>query len=106
MRYSLGKLIDVTDIVPFQYFSYSFLGPNCEKLYDKFEGRKLTRHILSKRELEVLNLIGLGFNSQQIATKLFISRLTGDKHRRNIIAKMETGSAIVAYFKYKNLALI
>lgn len=106
MRYSLGKLIDVTGIVPFQHFSYSFLGPSNQKLYDLFEERKNVIHILSNREIEILNLIGMGYSSQDIASKLFISKLTVDKHRRNIIAKMETRTALEAYLKYKNMALI
>lgn len=43
---------------------------------------------LSKREKEVLHLIGEGKTSQEIATYLFISKTTVDSHRKNIIQKI------------------
>lgn len=43
---------------------------------------------LSKREKEVLHLIGEGKTSQEIATVLFISKTTVDSHRKNIIQKI------------------
>ncbi len=45
---------------------------------------------LSKRELEVLTLIGEGLTNSEIAEKLFISIRTVDKHKNNLISK--TGS--------------
>jgi DNA-binding NarL/FixJ family response regulator len=43
---------------------------------------------LSPREIEVLKLIGEGFTNREIAGKLFISPLTVDSHRKNLILKM------------------
>ena len=45
---------------------------------------------LSKRELEVLDLVSQGMSNQEIADKLFISRRTVDGHKANLIQK--TGS--------------
>lgn len=42
---------------------------------------------LSKRELEVLKLIAEGFTNHQVADKLFLSPLTIDSHRKNMILK-------------------
>jgi DNA-binding NarL/FixJ family response regulator len=42
---------------------------------------------LSKRELEVLKLIGEGFTNAQIADKLFTSKRTIESHRQNLIDK-------------------
>lgn len=42
---------------------------------------------LSKREIEVVRLLAEGLASKQIGVKLNISRLTVDKHRRNIITR-------------------
>ncbi len=42
---------------------------------------------ISKREIEILQLICRGFSNQEIAEKLFISPRTVDGHRANIISK-------------------
>ncbi|RXR31352.1 response regulator transcription factor [Flavobacterium piscinae] len=44
--------------------------------------------LLSKREKEILQLIGEGKTSQEIADTLFIGKTTVDTHRKNIIKKM------------------
>ncbi len=44
--------------------------------------------ILSKREKEILVLIGQGKTSSEIADVLFISKSTVDTHRRNILRKI------------------
>lgn len=46
--------------------------------------------ILSKREKEILQLIGEGKTSQEIADTLFIGKTTVDTHRKNIIKKINT----------------
>ncbi len=43
---------------------------------------------LSKRESEVLKLIANGLTNAEIAEKLFISPLTVDSHRKNLILKL------------------
>lgn len=42
---------------------------------------------LSKREMEVLQLIGQGLTNNEIATKLFTSRRTVEGHRKNLLEK-------------------
>ncbi|HQX03436.1 MAG TPA: response regulator transcription factor [Flavobacterium sp.] len=44
--------------------------------------------ILSNREKEILQLIGEGKTSNEIATSLFISKTTVDSHRKNIMKKI------------------
>ena len=44
--------------------------------------------ILTRREKEVLNLIADGLTNHEIAEKLFISPLTVDSHRKNLITKL------------------
>ncbi len=44
--------------------------------------------ILSKREKEIVKLIGLGKTSQEIADMLFIGKTTVDTHRKNILKKL------------------
>jgi DNA-binding NarL/FixJ family response regulator len=47
---------------------------------------------LTLREKEVLQLIANGLTNQQIADKLFLSVLTIDSHRKNLLAKFEVGN--------------
>ncbi|HCD76957.1 MAG TPA: hypothetical protein DEQ27_00925 [Prevotella sp.] len=42
---------------------------------------------ITKRELEVLELLSRGFSSIEIAENLFISRNTVDFHRRQLLKK-------------------
>ncbi|HZJ37125.1 MAG TPA: helix-turn-helix transcriptional regulator [Gillisia sp.] len=102
MRYTLGKLTDLTGLTSFQHFGYEYEGPNKEKFYQMYKLGLDHECILTKREKEILYLLREGFTSRVIASKLFISVHTVDTHRRNIIEKMETKTALEAYRKCKN----
>lgn len=47
---------------------------------------------LTKREKEVLQLISEGLTNHQIAEKLFISPLTVDSHRKNLLTKLNVNN--------------
>ena len=71
-----------------QYFSEEFL-PYFTKKYTSKEPKK-EKIILTKRELEILALIGKGMTNQEIADTLNISIKTVTNHRANLNSK--TGS--------------
>jgi DNA-binding NarL/FixJ family response regulator len=56
--------------------------------YEKpWESNEL-ENILSKREMDILKYISLGFTNSEIAEKLFISSHTVATHRRNLLQKI------------------
>ncbi|MBB6111058.1 two-component system, NarL family, response regulator NreC [Mucilaginibacter lappiensis] len=48
----------------------------------------------TKREMEVLTLIGEGFSTKHIAEQLFISVNTVETHRRHLLEKMEVKNSM------------
>ena len=63
-------------------------------------------NILSKRELQILNLIHAGKTSEQIASLLSISRNTVNRHRQNIISNLNVRNTTEALYVGKSLGLI
>jgi DNA-binding CsgD family transcriptional regulator len=99
VRYSVGKLMDVTGLLPFQYFGFDFTGPGSNKIMAAFEGLSEFEPVLSRRELEVLFRVGEGMKSERIAMQLHISRHTVDTHKRAILRKLEAMNSMEAYKK-------
>lgn len=67
------------------------------KIYDKSQNSYIdseNRYNLTKRELEILDLIKSGLNSQQISDYLNISKNTILTHRKNILNKSNCSSFI------------
>jgi DNA-binding NarL/FixJ family response regulator len=66
----------------------------------KFSADERPTHILSKRELEVLDLIMKGLTNKEIAARLFLSFETVKCHRRHILEKTDTRNtaALVSHF--------
>ena len=61
---------------------------------------------LSKRELEILNLLAQGHSNQEIAAKLFVSLSTVKTHNQNLFEKLDVKRRIQAVEKAKRLNLI
>lgn len=64
------------------------------------------RSILSNREKELLQYIQKGLASKEIAVIMGISKNTVDRHRQNIIEKLQVSNTTEACFKAKRLGLI
>src|SRR6187455_989130 len=60
---------------------------------------------LSKRELEILNLLAQGHSNQEIAAKLFVSLSTVKTHIQNLFEKLEVKRRTQAVEKAKRLSL-
>ena len=61
---------------------------------------------LSKRELEILNLLAQGHSNQEIAAKLFVSLSTVKTHIQNLFEKLDVKRRIQAIEKARSLNLI
>jgi len=59
------------------------------KLYDSIIEETERLPLITTRELQVLKMIAEGFTNAQIADKIFVSPLTVDSHRKNLIAKLK-----------------
>lgn len=67
---------------------------------------ELQRLGISKRELEVLELLAQGLTNQQIADKLFVSLNTIKTHTSNLFLKLEVSRRTEAIRRAKELRLI
>lgn len=61
---------------------------------------------ISKRELDVLNLMALGLSNEEIAGKLFVSLNTIKTHSSNIFLKLDVKRRTQAVEKAKRLNII
>lgn len=89
-----------------------YLSPEIsEKVLEGYlEGRKTLKEntswdSLTQREKEILKLVGEGYTNKQIAELLFISVKTVDKHRANLMKKLDIHNAanLTAYAIDKGL---
>lgn len=67
------------------------------RIYDKAHGSFIEPNTLlklTKREMEILQLIKEGYNSAEIAEKLCTSKYTIDTHRKNILNKTNSANFI------------
>lgn len=62
--------------------------------------------IVTRREKEILQALKDGLNSQEIGEKLFISSLTVETHRKNLLAKFQVSKTINLLEKARELGLI
>lgn len=61
---------------------------------------------LTKRELEILDLMAQGFSNEEIAEKIFVSLSTVKSHNQNLFMKLDVKRRTQAIEKAKRLNLI
>jgi DNA-binding NarL/FixJ family response regulator len=69
----------------------NYLSPAISAILMKTNSNKI---VLTKREMEVLQEIALGLNTQQIADRLFVSTHTVETHRKNLLAKTGRSNSV------------
>lgn len=77
---------EILEAISEVYRGNKYLSSDAEVMLTK---KKQEGLLLTNREKEVLKLIADGFTNLEIAEKLFISPLTVDSHRKNLITKLE-----------------
>jgi DNA-binding NarL/FixJ family response regulator len=78
------ELMEAVDMV---MHGHTFLSPKASEVIRKNEDSKIP--VITRREKEVLGVIGEGLTNIEIAEKLFISTTTVHTHRKNLLAKFE-----------------
>ena len=92
----LGKSLNIHTRIDhlsnFNTYKVSFIGLNGEPSFMNLNPDEKNQELkeFSKREIDIIKLIGNGLNNEEIAEKLFISALTVKKHRNNILAKSDS----------------
>ncbi len=77
--------------------------PKAEFVFNEAEFEKRG---LSRRELEVLELMAAGFSNQEIGARLFISLSTVKTHSSNLFEKLDVKRRTQAIERGKKLGLI
>ncbi len=99
---SKAELLQTIRLVSSGHTSFPYREPTHENEFtanDHF----LKQFNLTKRELEIVQLIKENFTNQQIADKLYLSIHTVETHRKNIMQKLElTGPAALMKFILEN----
>ncbi|NND33462.1 MAG: response regulator transcription factor [Saprospiraceae bacterium] len=76
------------------YQSKEYFSPELEQVIKAYKSEANQSRIpLTRREKEILALIGKGRTSLQIGQELNISKLTVDTHRKNMMKKLKLNSA-------------
>lgn len=66
----------------------------CEEVTKLISKQNSDTLFLSRREIQVLSLIAEGFTTREIADKLFISALTVETHRKNLLTKLNARNMV------------
>ena len=83
LREAVSRIMDGEKYFPDAHMLKSV--PDDSFFFDEF----LRKYQLTKREIEIIQLICREMSTRQIATALFLSELTINTHRRNILRKLE-----------------
>lgn len=79
-----------------------------DKLLEQFQNTNSYKNIqvITRREKEILQLLDEGMNGPLIAEKLFLSALTVETHRKNLMKKMNVNSTQMLLKTARELRMI
>ncbi len=77
-----------------KYIPFSTFTNHIKKIKAEKDGAVKIEEQLSKREIEIMKLIVEGKSNKEISEKLFISQRTVEKHKTNILSKLEMKSVV------------
>lgn len=83
---------DITEIKKSNKTVLSFIGLEGEPSFVDVKPNEIfspSEELFTPREKEILNLLAEGKKSKEISEKLFISKVTVDRHRNNMLSKTE-----------------
>lgn len=84
-----------------------YFGKEAQKTLSSLTKRELLEiPPITKREKEVLQYLDQGLSSPMIAEKMFISSLTVDSHRKNLLRKFDVSKTISLVQKARDLGVI
>lgn len=84
-----------------------YFGKEAQNTLNSLTQRELTNlPPITKREKEVLQYLDEGLTSPMIAEKMFISSLTVDSHRKNLLRKFDVSKTISLVQRAKELGII
>ncbi len=101
MLRTLGVHTDISHIKQGGVPVLSFIGLNVEPSYIGVNAKKNFSSAtiqLTRKEREILTLLIEGNKSEDISGQLFISKLTVDTHRRNLLKKTNTTNTVALNF--------
>ena len=98
------ELLQTISLVMNHQTSFPYFEPRENNSFDS-KDNFLIQFNLTKRELEIIQLIKNGFTNQLIANKLFLSIYTVETHRKNIMHKLNlnTPMALIKFIVENNL---
>ena len=65
-----------------------------EAAEDKKISKEKAKQILTRREIEVLQMIAMEMSNDEIAKKLFVAKRTIDSHRQNLLNKLQVKNSM------------
>lgn len=101
---SKEDLLQTIRLVMNNQSAFPYLEPKKENIFDK-EDNFLKQFNLTKREMEIIQLLKKDQTNQQVADQLFLSIYTVETHRKNIMQKLglKTPTALIKFIIEKNL---